>query len=166
MMTGYSTEDLAIKACGKGVAYYMKKPDSLGCLSRKLSEILEGKKKEDYPDSVGSHESFIMEYIARLIEANYMEDLTRDELAKKAHMSLREFSRAFNERFGMGVKSYINNVRVRKAIALINKNHDVSITNIAISVGYGNLTHFERVFRKICGVSPGDYKRKRSGRLV
>lgn len=166
MMTGYSTEDLAIKACGKGVAYYMKKPDNLGCLSRKLSEILEGKKKEDCPDSAGRHESFIMEYIALLIENNYMEDLTRDELAKKAHMSLREFSRAFSECFGMGVKLYINNVRVRKAVDLLNKSHNVSITNIAISVGYGNLTHFERVFRKICGVSPGDYKRKRSDRLV
>ena len=166
MMTGYSTEELAIKACGKGVVYYMKKPDSLGCLRGKLSEILEGKKKEDCPDNAGSHEAFIMDYIARLIEGNYMEDLSRAELAEKAHMSLREFSRAFLERFGMGVKSYINNVRVRKAIALINKNHDVSITNIAISVGYGNITHFERVFRKICGASPGEYKRNHSDRLI
>lgn len=165
MMTGYSTEELAIKACGKGVAFYMRKPANLGCLRRKLAEILGGKEKEDCPDSVGNNESFIMDYIALLIEDNYMEDLTRDKLAKKAHMSSREFSRAFSERFGMGVKPYINNVRVRKAVELINKNHDVNITNIAISVGYGNLTHFERVFRKICGASPGEYKRNLSGRL-
>lgn len=164
MMTGYSTEELAIKACGKGVVYYMRKPETLGCLRGKLLEILEGKKKEDCPDSVGSHETFIMDYIALLIEDNYMEDFTRDELAEKAHMSSREFSMAFSERFGMGVKLYINNVRVRKAVELINKNHDMSITNIAFSVGYRNLTHFERVFRKICGSSPGEFKRNRSDR--
>jgi len=78
-------------------------------------------------------------------------------------MSLREFSRAFNERFGMGVKLYINNVRVRKAVDLLNKSPNVSNYEYSNIRGLWNLTHFERVFRKIYGVSTGDYRRERSG---
>jgi len=44
---------------------------------------LKVRRRKTVLDSAGSQESFIMEYIARLIEDNYMEDLTRDELAKR-----------------------------------------------------------------------------------
>lgn len=138
-MTAYSTDNVAIKAFRSGVTDYIRKPLSFAYLRAKLSEILEGKEAKELSESVESREVFIMEGIAAFIEENYNEDLTRDGLAEKAHMEKYRFSRAFNKHFG--------------------KNTDLSITDVAISVGYSGVAHFEKVFKQVYGISPSAYRK-------
>ena len=160
MMSAYGSEDLIIKAFRLGVTDYLRKPVSLKYLMSKLSEILEGKKTEEYLESEKNSNMHAMDYARVFIENNYMEDLTRDQLAEKMHMAIQQLSRAFNNHFGMSVKSYINSVRLKKAIELLDREPGASIACIAGAVGYGNLTHFERVFKKTYGISPGEYRRR------
>jgi YesN/AraC family two-component response regulator len=157
MMTAYSTENLAIKALRTGVTDYLKKPLSFAYLRGKLSEVLEGKKNEEFPESRERGEVFIMECIAVFIEENYMKRLNRDKLAEKACMDRYKFSRLFRERFGQNIKSYLNGVRTQRAAELLN-NRDLSIAEIAFSVGYGSVPHFYRVFREAFGTSPKEYR--------
>jgi YesN/AraC family two-component response regulator len=158
-MTAYSTDDLAIKAFRSGVTDYIRKPLSFAYLWAKLSEILEGKESKELPESVESRDVFIMNSIAAFIEENYKEDLNRNELAQKAHMEKYRFSRAFNQHFGKSVKSYLNITRVRKAAEILSKSADLSITDIAVSVGYSGVAHFEKMFRKVYGISPNAYRK-------
>jgi YesN/AraC family two-component response regulator len=158
-MTAYSTDTLAIKAFRSGVTDYIRKPLSFSYLWAKLSEILEGEETKEFSESVESREVFIMDSVAAFIEENYKEDLTREELAQKAHMEKYRFSRAFNARFGKNVKSYLNTVRVIRAAEILSKNADLSIANIAVSVGYGGIQHFEKMFKQVYGMSPNEYRR-------
>jgi len=154
--------NLAIKAFRTGVADYIKKPLRFAYLRGKLSEILEGKENEELSESVESREVFIMDSVASHIENNYMEDLTRDKLAEMTHMERFRFSRTFNKHFGKSVKSYLNSVRVNNAAELLSNNHDLSITEIAVSVGYSSVTHFEKVFKEIYGMSPMTHRRNQT----
>jgi YesN/AraC family two-component response regulator len=158
-MTAYSTDNLAIKALRSGATDFIKKPLSFVYLMGKLSEILEGKLSEANSESAESREVFIMDCVAAFIDDNYSEDLTRDKLAEKAHMERYKFSRVFNARFGKNVKSYLNSVRVNRAADLLSQSHDLSVADIAVSVGYSGITHFEKVFKEAYGMSPNEYRR-------
>lgn len=162
-MTAYGTENLAIKALRAGVTDYVRKPLSFVYLLGKLSEILEGKQNGKHPDSVESHEVFVMDWVAALINDSYKEDFTRDKLARKAHMERYRFSRIFNKHFGVSVKSYLNSVRVARASELLGKNPELSVAEIAVSVGYSGISYFERVFKESRGMSPSEYRKRQTG---
>jgi YesN/AraC family two-component response regulator len=156
MITAYSSEDVAIKALRAGATDYIKKPLVLACLRKRVADLLEGKNGEQPTENSGTKEDFILDGIEALIEKHYSEDLTRDQLAEKVCMNKYKFSKLFNKRIGQNIKSYINNVRVKKAAELL-KNHDLSSREIAFSVGFQSVEHFFRVFKEIYGVSPKEY---------
>jgi len=167
IMTGYSTEDLAIKAVRTSVTDYIKKPLRLAYLKKRISEILDGKACSESAESerAGGSErptrdEFIMDGISEYIENNYKEDLTLDKLSCVAGMNKFKFCRIFKERFGVSYTSYLNNIRVKNAAELL-KNTDNSITEIAHHVGFNCITYFERVFRSRYGMSPSAYRKKR-----
>ncbi len=157
IMTAYGTENLAIRAFRIGVTDYLKKPFSFAYLRGKLSEVLEGKKGGEFSENGAYGEAFAMESVVAFIEENYMKKLGRDELAEKACMNRYKFSRLFKEKFGKNIKSYLNGVRIRMAAELLN-NPELSIAEVAFSVGYGSVPHFYRVFRERFGLSPREYR--------
>jgi two-component system response regulator YesN len=162
MMTAYSSEDVAIKALRAGATDYVKKPLLLTYLRRKVSDILAGKKGEDPAGTCMKREEFLLDGVATFIDNNYSDDLTRDILAEKVCMNKYKFSKAFNERFGQSIKSYLNGIRVQKAADLL-RNPDLSIGDIAFSVGFGSVEHFIRVFKEIYGISPRAYRTSPAG---
>lgn len=105
-----------------------------------------------------------MNGIAAYIEKNCMKKLTLDKIAAIACMNKYKFSRLFKERSGQNFKSYLNTTRIKKAAGLL-KNLDLSVTEIAILVGYKNITHFNRTFKMIYGESPRKY-RERARKLL
>ena len=109
--------------------------------------------------TLGGREEFILNGIAAYIEKNCMKKLTLDKLAAMACMNKYKFSRSFKERIGQSFISYLNNTRIKKAAGLLKK-YDLSVTEIAILVGYENITHFNRTFKMICGESPRKYRER------
>ena len=105
-----------------------------------------------------SREEFILDGIATFIENNYSDNVTRDRLAKRACMNKCKFSKVFNKRFGRNIKDYLNNIRMKKAAELLD-NRDLRITDIALSVGFGSIEHFTRVFKKTYNLSPREYRK-------
>ena len=162
-MTAYSTENLVIRALRLGVTDFIRKPLSFAYLRGKLSELLEGKDNQDNPDQVRNSEVFVMDCIAAFMEEHFDKDLCRNELAEKAHMERYKFSRVFNAHFGKSFKSHLNSIRVTKAAELLKKNIDLNITDVAISVGYNGVSHFEKVFREAYGISPSRFRKNHTG---
>jgi YesN/AraC family two-component response regulator len=159
IMTGYGNEDLIIQALRNNVTDYMKKPLDLMYLRQRVADILRNvKKREDniLPPGKGSQ----LDSITKHIQDNYMTELTLDKLARLACMSRFSFSRAFSERFDQCLTSYVNSVRLKNAGELLLNSHD-SITDIAFSVGYRNLGHFNRVFKTTYKMSPRDYRKRK-----
>ena len=97
----------------------------------------------------------ILEYVA----ANYNRPLTTKDLAAILYVSEGYFCRFFKNATGKSAVEYINEYRIKRAIALI-ENTDLSLSEIAASVGFEDASYFSRAFRKIKGESPSDFKKR------
>jgi YesN/AraC family two-component response regulator len=159
IMTGYSSDDLAIQAFRSGVTDFLKKPFQMKYLRSRLSEILGNMSVSEYKNVPKGSDLLDMEGVAAYIRHNYQEDIRRDKLAEMAGMEIHQFSRVFNERFGRSVKTYLNQMRCEHAGNLLRESN-LSITEIAHCVGFGSLSQFNRSFKEVFGAMPSDYRCK------
>jgi AraC-like DNA-binding protein len=88
------------------------------------------------------------------------EDLRLADIAKRFGVHPAYLSRVFSEREGVPLFEYLNRTRISKACALL-KRSSMSVLEIAYAVGYNNLSHFNRVFKRIAGASPREFRRVR-----
>ena len=93
------------------------------------------------------------------IELNYDDHLDLESLAELMETSPTHLSRVFRREVGVPLFEYINRTRVRKACALLRRT-DHSVTQIALDVGYNNVSFFNRYFRRIMRCSPREYRRE------
>ncbi|MCS1406920.1 MAG: HTH-type transcriptional regulator YesS [Verrucomicrobia subdivision 3 bacterium] len=94
----------------------------------------------------------------KYINDNITEELSLSQVATAVNASSFYFCKMFKRVTGLNFTNYVSRVRVEKAKELLH-NPNLRISEIAFDVGFQSLTHFNRVFRKITGVSPTDYRR-------
>ena len=97
--------------------------------------------------------------ILNYINTHYAENLSLESVAQKFYISKFYLSHAFKEVTGFTFVEYLCNVRVKEAQRLLYKTN-LSVADIAQQVGFGTVTHFGRVFRKISGESPVRYRKQ------
>ncbi len=102
---------------------------------------------------------FRIEEAVAYVEDRYSEELSLPEIAGRFGLNPSYFSRVFALRTGMPLFSYVNGLRIRKSCALLKKS-GLSVLEIAYAVGYNNLSHFNRYFRRIMGESPREYRKR------
>jgi len=102
----------------------------------------------------------------RYLHEHHAEIIYMRQLAAAVRLGERQLNRLFRERLGMGCMEYLNSYRVSQAAAQLSAAH-VPVTTVAFSVGFETLSHFNTTFRRVMGVSPTAYlKRKSSGQDV
>lgn len=104
----------------------------------------------------GGGERACIEEIKRAIQSNYTEDFTLQGMARRCGLNSSYFSRLFRENAGIPPFEYIDRIRVQKACLLL-KRTDLTILEVALSVGYNNVSFFNRYFRKVMKTSPREY---------
>ena len=87
------------------------------------------------------------------VEDNLVHDLTLDELAGVAHMSPYHFSRRFKRSTGLSPHQYVVRKRVERAKELLT-NTELSLHEVALSVGFADQSHLAKHTRRLLGVSP------------
>ncbi len=100
----------------------------------------------------------IIHFIRKNFDGNY----TLDDLASRCALNSSYFSRAFKETAGVPLFEFINRLRIERACQLL-KSSDMTILDIAYSVGYNNISFFNRYFKKLHFISPGEYRRRIKG---
>lgn len=98
--------------------------------------------------------------LIRFIQENYT-DITLNKIAGKFHYTPEYTSKLIKETTGMNFKEILQRIRIERAVFLLTDTN-LTITNIGLSVGYENVEHFIRTFKKIHGMTPSAY-RKRHG---
>ena len=93
------------------------------------------------------------------IEENQTEDLSLGQVAKAVNTSTFYFCKMFKKATGLNFTDYVSRVRIEKAKNLL-LNPNLRISEIAYEVGFQSLTHFNRVFKKVVGQSPTEYRDK------
>lgn len=94
--------------------------------------------------------------------ANYREPLRLEELLRLTGMSRATFARQFHRHAGKSFSTFLNQVRLQ-AVCRCLQDGSGSISSIALSNGFNQLSFFNRLFRREFGLSPSDYRRR--GRL-
>ncbi|GMK39194.1 hypothetical protein PCCS19_22480 [Paenibacillus sp. CCS19] len=98
--------------------------------------------------------------IAQYINRHYMEDLSLQIVADKFYVSPYYLSRIFKEATGFTFVEYLSSVRIKEAKKLL-EGSAMKVSQIAKKVGYGSVTHFNRVFKSVTGRAPLFYRNER-----
>jgi len=91
------------------------------------------------------------------IEDHYEENFSLDDLAAYAYLSPYYLIRAFGRIIGLPPHIYQQQVRIRHAKEMLG--HSISLAEVADQTGFADQSHFSNVFKKIVGVTPGEYKK-------
>ena len=97
--------------------------------------------------------------IMNYIQANYI-DITLDDLAEKFFLSKPYLSKYIKEKSGMTFGELVKKIRMKKAKALL-KSSNMTVENIALSVGYQNVEHFNRLFKKAYNMTPMQFRNQK-----
>ena len=93
----------------------------------------------------------------------YADPITLDELSRQAHVSPSHLSYLFRTELRTSFKGLLGRIRIHKAREILAADRRLPITEVAMSVGYGDLSHFEKSFRRVVGQSPREYRRNLPG---
>ena len=91
------------------------------------------------------------------IQKHYKENINRDDVANIAYVTPNYLSKLFTQRIGMNMREYINLLRINEAKRVLLTTEE-NISDIASDLGYNNISYFSTVFRKICGMSPAEWR--------
>ncbi|MDM5335838.1 AraC family transcriptional regulator [Fictibacillus enclensis] len=108
---------------------------------------------EDESSSINWSES--LDYIHENLTNN---EFSLEDAANHSYVCKWYYSKLFKKQFGVTFRDYLIHNRIERAKQLIMA--DNSITDVCYMVGYGDLTHFGRIFQKKVGMTPSMYKRK------
>lgn len=127
-------------------------------LSRIYNEITS---MDDYAKS---NHSILVKRISGYLARNFNQKISIPDLANLFNVSSRHLSRIFKQETGKTVLEYVHYTRIERAKALLLRN-DTKIIEVALSVGYDDPAFFSRLFKRIVGFSPGEYKKRESLRF-
>jgi two-component system response regulator YesN len=93
------------------------------------------------------------QYIAK----HFREDIDRNDVAAVTYITPNYLSKKFHLETGMNMREYINQLRVNEAKRLL-LSTNLPISEVAGEIGYDNISYFSTVFKKLCGVSPIEWR--------
>ena len=99
----------------------------------------------------------IREEIQDYIEAHYMEDISMQSAAAAMCYAETYFSKLFKQCFQMNFSAYLNDFRIGKAKAMM-VDPRLNVKDIGIACGYSDSNYFARVFKRITGQTPSEYR--------
>lgn len=90
------------------------------------------------------------------MQANY-QTVTLEDMAEQFHLSVPYLSKFIHEKSGKTFGEQVTNIRMKKAKTLL-KNGNMTVENIAATVGYPSVEHFSRTFKKLYDMTPVEYR--------
>ena len=160
ILSGYDDFIYAQQALKYGAKEYLLKPcrssEILNCLE-KIADLAEKK----LPDSSqeGQQANHLAERAKEYIDEHYNENLTLQFVAEYVGISQGYLSSLFTQHLGCGFIDYVNRVRVEHACIYLQQNY-FKTYEIAYKIGFRDEKYFSKVFKKIKGIPPSQYKKK------
>ncbi|KHT64387.1 hypothetical protein RJ45_06635 [Photobacterium gaetbulicola] len=122
-----------------------------------LSQLSDGGHTKHNIEQNNTLTKYKVEKALDFINKNIASELTLENVAFHIDLSPFYFSRIFKKHTTMGFNHYINQQRVNDAKLMLT-NKDMSVSNIAKSVGYNNTSYFIKQFKKQCNMTPLEFR--------
>lgn len=146
IITAYDSFEYAQRALRLGAKDILLKPIEYEQLLQSITRAVGWKFTEN--DTLNE----ILEYINN----NYHEQIDLTQLADQFYVSPSHISRLFKNYMNTNTISYINEVRIKRAIELLDEG-ELSIKEVAEATGYNSLNNFYKYFKLYTGLTPGEY---------
>jgi len=177
-LTGDESEDIVLRAFRGGARDFFRKPFSIqelqdtikGLLSikrsakEKRSPFIKQKISDTEKRAKTSEINQRIDFLQTIgyIEKNLSDEIDLETLAISAYMSKYHFCRLFKKRVGLSPMRFVTFKRIERAKELLGKS-DISVSGIAINVGFNDLSTFISHFKKFTGMTPNIYRKSLPG---
>lgn len=109
---------------------------------------------------LGSNEHIsVLKSVKDYIDENFDKKLSLDDISASVFLSKSYLCTLFRQKMNSTINDYILRVRVEKSIELM-KNRELSINSIMKQCGFESQSYYTKVFRRLIGVTPGQYRNK------
>ncbi|RCW45536.1 response regulator [Paenibacillus prosopidis] len=132
------------------VKQYQQLRAETDCLLNKLIEAIITHQNRVQPDAVGQMKQYILEHSRQ--------DISLELMAKRIGLSPFYMSKMFKEQAGINYIDFLTECRIERAKTLMS-DPALSLKEITFEVGYHDPNYFSKVFKKMCGASPTDYRK-------
>ena len=150
VLTGHSSEELAIRTVWANVDGYLKKPPSVPDLQAVLARLIP---RPEWPADLAAE-------ARRYLDEHLAKRFCPAELAGKFGVSESYLRRCFRTVYGKTPRRYLTEVRMRQAATLL-RTTTRPVERVAQDVGYPNVVWFTKSFKRAYGVSPTEFRASR-----
>lgn len=103
-----------------------------------------------------------IEIIHQYLMNNYKNDIDLQRLSELVNMAKGSICRYFKQNMGITIFEYLNKIKAEFACKLL-MNNDLSILDVCLDSGFNNLSHFNKQFKRVTGVTPKEYRTRFKG---
>lgn len=160
ILTGYRDFDYAQTAIRLGVHRFLLKPSNMDELEEAVSSMAEKLRQREQPEKEEEDHtagSFLVKNALLYMKEHSEQKMTLNEVADKVFVSQWHLSKLLNKHTGKNFSELLNQIRIEKAKELL-KNPALRICDVAEQVGFQDVAHFSRVFKKLTSSSPNEYR--------
>ena len=101
----------------------------------------------------------VVEGVCRYLEQHYSEEISIADLSEEFFLAPNYIAKRFKEKKKVTILQYLENIRIGKAREYL-KMTEYSVSEIAALVGYNDANYFTRAFRKVCDMSPREFRKQ------
>ena len=161
VLSGYDEFKYAQAALRNGAKEYLLKPargtDILKCLDELVDKYLS--KTTSATNEEKENSNPLIEKIKEYINEHYMDNISLNLIADEMGVSSGYISTLFPKVVGCGFVDYLNTVRIEHACSYLEQNY-FKTYEIAYRVGFNDEKYFSKVFKKIKGMTPKEYRNR------
>lgn len=141
--------------------YFMLKAQLMKMLLLILREVIGGEMEDKQKgcNFESYNKNYVVKKIVNYLNENYSSKISLDKIARNMYLSPVYISKIFKEETGESPINYLIKIRLEKARDILISGDSGSIKHIANSVGYDDVYHFSKLFKKYYGISPLYYKK-------
>lgn len=120
------------------------------------------KRQREFP----SEKEKAVQDVVALLETKFTEDLHMDQLQMELHLSKSYLAKIFKEVTGVTIFEYVYRKRINEARILFLMDAGIPVTEVCFRLGFKHLAHFSRLFKKMTGLTPEQFKKQAKDNAV
>ena len=160
LLTSFGSKEVMLEALRGHADDFVDKPYSVNEMKKKLERFFEKRTENEARAGLGGDP---VQRVQRFVERNYGKSPTLEEVAGKVLLSPKYVSRKFKQKTGQAFRDFKVSLRMDQAKKLL-RSTSLEVTQVAYKVGYENAESFMKMFKKVLGCTPTEYRQKENER--